>query len=179
MLRVDSPGGDALASDLMWRAIRRVRRTKPVIASFGDVSASGTPEFVRISAMDGGVSKWTAQSYQLVVSQPAAPAIYVWGATRPSLETTSATLGIVRQASVFCLAIASHAPPSCMQYVSRCRIGKTKQRLLHETASISTRTGTIAIVLAKHLEARGVQLNGISAEPRGRTSSCVCCYRPV
>lgn len=41
VLRVDSPGGDALASDLMWHAIKRLRKTKPVVASFGDVSASG------------------------------------------------------------------------------------------------------------------------------------------
>lgn len=41
VLRIDSPGGDALASDLMWHAIKRLRKTKPVVASFGDVSASG------------------------------------------------------------------------------------------------------------------------------------------
>jgi protease-4 len=41
VLRVDSPGGDALASDLIWRAVRRVQEKKPVIASMGDVAASG------------------------------------------------------------------------------------------------------------------------------------------
>lgn len=41
VLRVDSPGGDATASDLIARAIRRLNETKPVIASFGDVAASG------------------------------------------------------------------------------------------------------------------------------------------
>ena len=41
MLRVDSPGGDALASDLMWRQIQRTAKLKPVIASMGDVAASG------------------------------------------------------------------------------------------------------------------------------------------
>jgi len=39
VLRVDSPGGSALASDLMWREIQRIE--KPVIASMGDVAASG------------------------------------------------------------------------------------------------------------------------------------------
>lgn len=39
VLRVDSPGGSALASDLMWREIRQI--DKPVIASMGDVAASG------------------------------------------------------------------------------------------------------------------------------------------
>lgn len=41
VLRVDSPGGDALASDLMWREIRKLAEEKPVIASMADVAASG------------------------------------------------------------------------------------------------------------------------------------------
>ncbi|QEL20344.1 signal peptide peptidase SppA [Limnoglobus roseus] len=39
VLRVDSPGGSALASDVMWREI--IRCKKPVVASMGDVAASG------------------------------------------------------------------------------------------------------------------------------------------
>lgn len=41
ILRVDSPGGSALASDIMWRAIRTLSRKKPVVASMVDVAASG------------------------------------------------------------------------------------------------------------------------------------------
>ena len=41
VLRVDSPGGDALASDLIARAVAKLDEDKPVIASFGDVAASG------------------------------------------------------------------------------------------------------------------------------------------
>ncbi len=41
VIRVDSPGGSALASDQIWRAIRRARMRKPVIASLGRVAASG------------------------------------------------------------------------------------------------------------------------------------------
>lgn len=39
VLRIDSPGGSALASDLMWHELQTVE--KPVIASMGDVAASG------------------------------------------------------------------------------------------------------------------------------------------
>jgi protease-4 len=39
VLRVDSPGGSALASDLMWRALEKVE--KPFVVSMGDVAASG------------------------------------------------------------------------------------------------------------------------------------------
>jgi protease-4 len=41
VLRIDSPGGDAVASDLVWRAVKKAREKKPVIASMGDLAASG------------------------------------------------------------------------------------------------------------------------------------------
>lgn len=41
VLRIDSPGGSALASDLMWREIRLLSREKPVVASMVNVAASG------------------------------------------------------------------------------------------------------------------------------------------
>nr|ATB19563.1 putative SPPA1 [Juniperus scopulorum] len=41
ILRIDSPGGDALASDLMWREIKLLAASIPVIASMSDVAASG------------------------------------------------------------------------------------------------------------------------------------------
>ncbi|WP_316807259.1 signal peptide peptidase SppA [Pedobacter agri] len=41
VIRVNSPGGSALASDVIWREIVLTKKEKPVIASFGDVAASG------------------------------------------------------------------------------------------------------------------------------------------
>ena len=42
VLRINSPGGSALASDIIWRAVEQAKaRKKPVIASMGDVAASG------------------------------------------------------------------------------------------------------------------------------------------
>lgn len=41
VLRVNSGGGSALASDVIWREIELSKKIKPVIASFGDVAASG------------------------------------------------------------------------------------------------------------------------------------------
>lgn len=41
VLRVDSPGGSALASDLMWNALENAKAKKPVVVSMGDVAASG------------------------------------------------------------------------------------------------------------------------------------------
>ena len=41
VLRVNSPGGSALASDVMWREVVLTKKVKPVIVSMGDVAASG------------------------------------------------------------------------------------------------------------------------------------------
>lgn len=41
VLRINSPGGSSLASDVMWREIVLASEEKPVIASMGDYAASG------------------------------------------------------------------------------------------------------------------------------------------
>ncbi len=41
VLRVNSPGGSALASDIIWREVVLANKTKKVIVSMGDVAASG------------------------------------------------------------------------------------------------------------------------------------------
>ncbi len=41
VLRIDSPGGSALASDLLWHEVMELRKKKPVVASIGGMAASG------------------------------------------------------------------------------------------------------------------------------------------
>jgi len=41
VLRINSPGGSSLASDIIWREVKLTQETKPVIVSMGDVAASG------------------------------------------------------------------------------------------------------------------------------------------
>jgi len=41
VLRVNSPGGSALASDVIWREVTLAKKAKPFIVSMGDVAASG------------------------------------------------------------------------------------------------------------------------------------------
>lgn len=41
VLRVDSPGGSALVSDIIWREIEKAKERKPVVVSMGNVAASG------------------------------------------------------------------------------------------------------------------------------------------
>jgi protease-4 len=41
VLRIDSPGGNALTSDLIWREIGLTKKVKPVVVSMGNYAASG------------------------------------------------------------------------------------------------------------------------------------------
>ncbi|MEZ5320449.1 MAG: signal peptide peptidase SppA, partial [Vicinamibacterales bacterium] len=41
VVRIDSPGGSAIASEVMWRELSLAREAKPVVVSMGDVAASG------------------------------------------------------------------------------------------------------------------------------------------
>lgn len=41
VLRINSPGGSALASDVMWREVMLAKKEKPIIASMSDYAASG------------------------------------------------------------------------------------------------------------------------------------------
>jgi protease-4 len=41
VLRIDSPGGSALASDLLWHALMAIRAKKVLVVSVGDMAASG------------------------------------------------------------------------------------------------------------------------------------------
>ncbi len=41
VLRIDSPGGSALASDLLWHELRELKKQKPLVVSVGGMAASG------------------------------------------------------------------------------------------------------------------------------------------
>jgi protease-4 len=41
VLRIDSPGGSGLASDIIWHAVEAANQKKPVVVSMSDVAASG------------------------------------------------------------------------------------------------------------------------------------------
>ncbi|MCK0161718.1 signal peptide peptidase SppA [Allomuricauda sp. F6463D] len=41
VVRVNSPGGSALVSDIIWREMQLAKKEKPLVVSFGDVAASG------------------------------------------------------------------------------------------------------------------------------------------
>lgn len=67
VLHVDSPGGSALASDLIWREVAHLRRTKPVVVYMGNQAASG--------------GYYVAAPANAIVAQPATltGSIGIWG----------------------------------------------------------------------------------------------------
>ncbi|HKO99889.1 MAG TPA: signal peptide peptidase SppA [Pyrinomonadaceae bacterium] len=78
VIRVDSPGGSGLASDVIWHAVEAAKAKKPVVISMGDVAASGG---YYISA---GASKILAQpstitgSIGVVAGKPVLRGFYDW-----------------------------------------------------------------------------------------------------
>ena len=68
VIRVDSPGGSALASDLMWREIRALSKEKPVIASMVDVAASGNLSFTSTYSILSCVPSHSTRSARSQVS---------------------------------------------------------------------------------------------------------------
>jgi protease-4 len=78
VIRVDSPGGSGLASDVIWYAVEAAKAKKPVVVSMGDVAASGG---YYISA---GASKILAQpstitgSIGVLAGKPVMRGFYDW-----------------------------------------------------------------------------------------------------
>ena len=56
VFRVDSPGGSAVASDVIWREIELCKKTKPVVVSMSDLAGSG--------------GYWVAMGASKIVAQP-------------------------------------------------------------------------------------------------------------
>ena len=78
VMRVDSPGGSGLASDIIWHAVEAANQKKPVVISMGDVAASGG-YYISASA-----SKIIAQpssitgSIGVVAGKPVMKGLYDW-----------------------------------------------------------------------------------------------------
>jgi protease-4 len=66
VLHVDSPGGSAFASDLIWREVAKLRETKPLVAYMGNRAASGgyyvsapaSEIFAQPTTLTGSIGIW-------------------------------------------------------------------------------------------------------------------------
>jgi protease IV len=99
VLRVDSPGGSALASDMIWHALRKCK--KPTIASMGDIAASGG------YYISMGCSKVYAEpgtltgSIGVVGGKFAIGGIYDWASIKTEVISRGANTGLLSMHSPF------------------------------------------------------------------------------
>ena len=101
VLRVDSPGGSGLASDIIWRAVDAANQKKPVVVSMSDVAASGG-YYISASA-----SKIVAQpstitgSIGVVAGKPVIRGFYDWLGISNEYVLRGKTAGMFRETEKF------------------------------------------------------------------------------
>ncbi|HEU4714204.1 MAG TPA: signal peptide peptidase SppA [Pyrinomonadaceae bacterium] len=101
VLRVDSPGGSGLASDIIWRAVDTANQKKPVVVSMSDVAASGG-YYISASA-----SKIIAQpstitgSIGVVAGKPVMRGFYDWLGISNEYVLRGKTAGMFRETEKF------------------------------------------------------------------------------
>ncbi len=101
VLRVDSPGGSGLASDIIWRAVDMANQKKPVVVSMSDVAASGG-YYISASA-----SKIIAQpstitgSIGVVAGTPVLRGFYDWLGISNEYVLRGKTAGMFRETEKF------------------------------------------------------------------------------
>ena len=101
VLRVDSPGGSGLASDIIWHAVEEANQKKPVVVSMSDVAASGG-YYISASA-----SKIIAQpstitgSIGVVAGKPVLRGFYDWLGISNEYVLRGKTAGMFRETEKF------------------------------------------------------------------------------
>ena len=101
ILRVDSPGGSGLASDIIWHAVEAANQKKPVVVSMSDVAASGG-YYISASA-----SKIVAQpstitgSIGVLAGKPVLRGFYDWLGISNEYVLRGKTAGMFRETEKF------------------------------------------------------------------------------
>lgn len=101
VMRVDSPGGSGLASDIIWHAVDEARQKKPVVVSMSDVAASGG---YYIAA---GANKIVAQpstvtgSIGVVAGKPVVKGFYDWLGITNEYVLRGKNAGLFRETEKF------------------------------------------------------------------------------
>jgi protease-4 len=101
VLRVDSPGGSGLASDIIWHAVEAAKQKKPVVVSMSDVAASGG-YYISASA-----NKIIAQpstitgSIGVVGGKPVMKGFYDWIGISNEYVLRGKTAGLFRETEKF------------------------------------------------------------------------------
>lgn len=97
VLRVDSPGGSALASDLMWRTIEYAKSKKPIVTSMSDVAASGGYYIACNSNKIVAEPSTITGSIGVVLGRPVLGGFYEWLGITNEYTTRGKNAGIFRE----------------------------------------------------------------------------------
>ena len=96
VLRVDSGGGSALASDLMWHTLEYAKSKKPVVTSMGDVAASGGYYIACNSNKIVAEPSTITGSIGVVLSKPNIGGLYNWLGITTDPVTKGKNAGLIR-----------------------------------------------------------------------------------
>jgi protease-4 len=152
VLRVDSPGGSALASDLLWHELMRIRARKVLVVSVGGMAASG--------------GYYLASSGQVVFADPTSivGSIGVVGG-KVSAERALARIGI-HVDTIPAKAGDPHAAARAgYESLLEPWDDATRARLL------DTMTGIYRLFLSRVAEGRGIPVEKVAASAEGRIFS--------
>jgi protease IV len=101
VLRVDSPGGSGLASDIIWHAVEEANKKKPVVVSMSDVAASGgyyiSASATKIIAQPSTITG----SIGVVAGKPVMRGFYDWLGISNEYVLRGKTAGMFRETEKF------------------------------------------------------------------------------
>jgi protease IV len=101
VLRVDSPGGSGLASDIIWRAVETTNQKKPVVVSMSDVAASGGYYISASAAKIIAQPSTITGSIGVVAGKPVMRGFYDWLGISNEYVLRGKTAGMFRVTEKF------------------------------------------------------------------------------
>ena len=101
VLRVDSPGGSGLASDIIWHAVDEANKKKPVVVSMGDVAASGGYYISASAAKIIAQPSTITGSIGVVAGKPVMRGFYDWLGVSNEYVLRGKNAGMFRETEKF------------------------------------------------------------------------------
>ncbi len=101
VLRIDSPGGSGLASDIIWRAIESLKEKKPVVVSMSDVAASGGYYIACNASKIVAEPSTITGSIGVVGGKPVIKGFYDWIGVSNEYVLRGANAGMFRESEKF------------------------------------------------------------------------------
>ena len=101
VLRVDSPGGSGLASDIIWHAVEAANQKKPVVVSMSDVAASGGYYIAAPAAKIIAQPSTITGSIGVLAGKPVMRGFYDWLGISNEYVLRGKTAGMFRETEKF------------------------------------------------------------------------------